>query len=269
MKKKNKRNLQIGVIILLVGIIAYFGFIQSIVPSGNYEDYSSNFYSLSGNQIILDTKNDDIPIGYIVGVEAVGVNAGGRNWINNFLNEGKELSDKCTWTSTVIYTNTGQSVPFNTQGNSYYDDGNLYCHIGKNNFFGDPDRERYMGVVVTWTYAEPEQQQTYYRFEDNQCTQITILPSQKTSNDYETLSECESNIVSADDGDTGDSGSGSSSGSGDTGDSGSGSSSSSSSSSSSGGGTTEEGNNIFYYVFFGIFVVLIIMVIIGLIRRKK
>ncbi len=35
---------------------------------------------------------------------------------------------------------------------------------------------------------------TYYQFQNNQCTQITISPSEKTSNDYNTLQDCESYI---------------------------------------------------------------------------
>lgn len=37
--------------------------------------------------------------------------------------------------------------------------------------------------------------QTYYRFSDNQCSPISLLPSEKTTNDYNTLTECEENIV--------------------------------------------------------------------------
>jgi len=40
-----------------------------------------------------------------------------------------------------------------------------------------------------------EVEEIFYRFEDNQCTQIEIFPSQKTSNDYNTLIECEENIL--------------------------------------------------------------------------
>lgn len=36
---------------------------------------------------------------------------------------------------------------------------------------------------------------TYYRFSRNKCTEISILPSLKTENDYLTLSECDINIV--------------------------------------------------------------------------
>lgn len=43
--------------------------------------------------------------------------------------------------------------------------------------------------------APPEQLVAYYRFADNTCTKISILPSLKTENDYLTLPECEFNIV--------------------------------------------------------------------------
>lgn len=45
--------------------------------------------------------------------------------------------------------------------------------------------------------TEPEEPTDYYRFEfvDNKCTLISILPSEKTSNDYNTIGECEDNIV--------------------------------------------------------------------------
>lgn len=36
--------------------------------------------------------------------------------------------------------------------------------------------------------------QTYYELMNNQCNQISILPSEKTSNDYSTLSECKTHI---------------------------------------------------------------------------
>jgi len=35
---------------------------------------------------------------------------------------------------------------------------------------------------------------TVYRFSSNSCTQIQILPSDRTSNDYDTLAECETHI---------------------------------------------------------------------------
>jgi hypothetical protein len=40
-----------------------------------------------------------------------------------------------------------------------------------------------------------ETQQTYYRFSNNICSSVSILPSQKTSNDYSTLAECQSHII--------------------------------------------------------------------------
>jgi len=41
----------------------------------------------------------------------------------------------------------------------------------------------------------PEQPVTYYRFADNTCTEISILPSLKTENDYILLSDCEDKII--------------------------------------------------------------------------
>jgi hypothetical protein len=41
----------------------------------------------------------------------------------------------------------------------------------------------------------PEEKIDAYRFQNNQCTLISILPSEKTINDYLTLQECEQNIV--------------------------------------------------------------------------
>jgi len=37
---------------------------------------------------------------------------------------------------------------------------------------------------------------TMYRLENNQCSQISILESERTTNDYYTLSECQANIIS-------------------------------------------------------------------------
>lgn len=36
---------------------------------------------------------------------------------------------------------------------------------------------------------------TFYRFSDNQCSSISILPSEKTPNDYLTLQECEGKVI--------------------------------------------------------------------------
>jgi len=36
---------------------------------------------------------------------------------------------------------------------------------------------------------------TFYRFQNNECSQISILPSEKTSNDYSSLDDCENNII--------------------------------------------------------------------------
>lgn len=35
-----------------------------------------------------------------------------------------------------------------------------------------------------------ESERTYYRFKDNSCSEVSILPSQKTENDYDNLGEC-------------------------------------------------------------------------------
>lgn len=43
--------------------------------------------------------------------------------------------------------------------------------------------------------APPEQPVVYYRFADNTCTEISILPSLKTENDYILLSDCEDKII--------------------------------------------------------------------------
>ena len=44
--------------------------------------------------------------------------------------------------------------------------------------------------------SEPEPETvTYYRFLNNQCSVINILPPQKTVNDYNTLGECDVNIL--------------------------------------------------------------------------
>ena len=40
-----------------------------------------------------------------------------------------------------------------------------------------------------------ELEKTYYRFEDNKCFPVTIMEDSKTINDYNTLSECERNII--------------------------------------------------------------------------
>ena len=47
----------------------------------------------------------------------------------------------------------------------------------------------------TWQEWDCKQRQTFYRFENNQCSSISLLPSEKTSNDYNSLLECEENIV--------------------------------------------------------------------------
>jgi hypothetical protein len=39
-----------------------------------------------------------------------------------------------------------------------------------------------------------EGQQTYYRFQENTCSQVLLLPSQKTVNDYSTIQECQDNV---------------------------------------------------------------------------
>lgn len=42
---------------------------------------------------------------------------------------------------------------------------------------------------------EDESPKNYYRLENNQCTTVFILPSQKTISDYETYSECKIRII--------------------------------------------------------------------------
>ena len=36
---------------------------------------------------------------------------------------------------------------------------------------------------------------TYYRFQNNECTAVSLIPSEVTANDYTTLAECETHIV--------------------------------------------------------------------------
>ena len=47
--------------------------------------------------------------------------------------------------------------------------------------------------------AQINQKQTYYRLSDKECSTVTIYPSEKTTNDYSTLAECELNIDDIDD----------------------------------------------------------------------
>lgn len=53
------------------------------------------------------------------------------------------------------------------------------------------------GSVQVVFYPKPvviEQPMTYYRFSNNNCTSTLILPSQKTTDDYSTLAECQTHI---------------------------------------------------------------------------
>lgn len=50
-------------------------------------------------------------------------------------------------------------------------------------------------IYIDFTIA-PETPKIYYRFSNNVCNQISILESEKLSNDYDTLNECENHIVS-------------------------------------------------------------------------
>lgn len=49
--------------------------------------------------------------------------------------------------------------------------------------------------IIALQEADANTQKTYYRFSDNSCSAITIMQSEKTTNDYETLSQCEANII--------------------------------------------------------------------------
>lgn len=53
----------------------------------------------------------------------------------------------------------------------------------------------YLKPKTTQSCVIPEEEETYYRFSNNKCTEIELLPSEKTTNDYTTISQCESNIV--------------------------------------------------------------------------
>lgn len=66
-----------------------------------------------------------------------------------------------------------------------YNTGTCVCPTGTESFITDD------GLI---TCVLPEEEQDYYRLYNNTCNLVTILPSETTINDYDTLEECEEYI---------------------------------------------------------------------------
>jgi len=113
----------------------------------------------------------------------------------------KELKDECllnlnVWNRILVRTD---SISFFGES-SKTSSGEVRCSFSNSDYLsallysGSTQRNKCTGTII-WEFIEKETLENYYRFSDNQCSQISLLESEKTLNDYVLLSECESEII--------------------------------------------------------------------------
>ena len=140
---------------LLIGLGIYFGF----TSTGSIGRWGKNYYSLSGNSIILSGVRALSPEG-VTGYGTSSIDSGGRTWLKDFKDSGKVLEEKCIFTSDIKHRSGGGVVMIaNFEGVAILDESrrDLTCDIGARtfNFPEKISNYRYTNVVVTWTFSEP------------------------------------------------------------------------------------------------------------------
>jgi len=107
--------------------------------------------------------------------------------VNFYINGDKILTTNTEYNGWIYFPTVGDWRPA----------GEVF-NIGDNEikleFLGSTE---YSPVSTTKTLKVNQgiEKETFYRFQDNTCVIVNILPSERTANDYDTQSECETNII--------------------------------------------------------------------------
>lgn len=194
-----------------IGKSPYFGTIsnaplQSFCGSNDNDVTISNYITNDGNTLSLSSS-----------ISANKQSCGDNNYINAEFDAPKgKITGTYTLSSNAQRGDNGASNSVIKIDNLVYSTHACDPVVGGCNFGSDSkegtfeiiiDSPKKIKIEITDTASTRgsssanlelnfiEVEQTYYRFSNNECSQVSIKPSEKTSNDYSTLSDCENNIV--------------------------------------------------------------------------
>lgn len=178
---KNFLNFQTTGLLLIIGLIFYFGYFDTASISG----FSNSYYSKVGDSIVL-IPNKAMVLDYTTGVKASGVSGGGRTWLKDWASEGRVLNKKCLWEATVS-DQTGNSKSISINGDAFLRGDDLICEIGQQDFFntGAGNTEKFSNIKVTWLFELPP-------ISDPQQESPTETPSEETQtqpNEIQTIDD--------------------------------------------------------------------------------
>lgn len=196
MNKKEKKIIAIVLIVILFGIV---GLLFGIIQFSSLTAYGGPFpayititgtSSLTCNPISVYDKQF---LPYLSKTNVVKVNSNSEiyDYSSNdafefYIFDSNGKSPRGMSYIEEVYQ-IGSGIPPNVQC-----DGTKDCLFGFTNEIWEYNAQSNLCFVK----QEPVEVLTnYYRLSNNQCVLVNILPSQKTSNDYATFSECQSKIT--------------------------------------------------------------------------
>jgi len=171
---KNKKGMIPLIIIALIGIVAiiYFGFMET-----------GSIYSSGGKYAYAITEK-----GYCSYTTKYG------NELNGYMRKvNVALRDDSLYDNDNFIWDIGLRTTHETYGTA--DDGIIAQKLCDGTYdcnYGYTSEEWELKGDKCYLVPQPTE---YYRFENNQCYKLLLLPSAKTLNDFNTKEECKKNII--------------------------------------------------------------------------
>ena len=197
MNKKQKKRLTTGIIIvaLIIGIL-YFGVFRPLSFTNLGDVYDSDFYSIGGYSITLSALTRYLNV--------IPAQTWGADLTDNRIQrydiiwggQGKVLNENCSISSYVINPSDDPIACGNRQvnviGKATNQNGILLCQVIS--LPCSHSKDKFNSPIITWTFIDPLIQ--FYRLQNNNCIETQLTQAQRTANDYTTLNECQSKIIS-------------------------------------------------------------------------
>jgi len=220
MKKQTKKILTLSIIIfsvigLVTLVLLFSGFFQSFVSArlSCHGDWNVGSYDINANTITIPFSVSTSTTCLSPNAVMTNLNVNDKNFCLGFM-EGTWndefsyciLTSESWFDNKQIISNIGsctescrvsRGCAVNFPSGAVRDQPYAVSFDGSAVSMSSPIGDSSMPIACSGTFVigYKEILTTLYRFEDNICKSVSILPSEKTSNDYTTLTECQNKIV--------------------------------------------------------------------------